>query len=85
MTMYLEAFFADIEFSEEEPEPGTQEKDVVHTESPSLSEEQLEERRLRRIKRNGSRTFDSLSNTTDEEEKWTCFWNHISPLWSLSS
>ena len=45
----LEAFYADIEFNEEEPEPEIQEEDVADEESPSLNQEQLEERRLQEL------------------------------------
>jgi hypothetical protein len=62
----LEAFYADIEFSEEEPEPEMQEEDVADTESPSLDEEQLEERRLQEL----AKTAEKRHNITSRHTKW---------------
>ncbi|KAF8489876.1 hypothetical protein F5888DRAFT_1743850 [Russula emetica] len=62
----LQAFYADIEFSEEEPEPEMQEEDVADTESPSLDEEQLEERRLQEL----AKTAEKRHNITSRHTKW---------------
>ena len=63
----LEAFYADIDFSEEEPEPEIQEEEV--TESPSLSEEQLEERRLQELAKTAEKRRDIMSRHAKWEEK----------------
>jgi hypothetical protein len=67
----LDAFYADIEFSEEEPEPEpeTQEEDVADTESPSLNEEQLEERRLQELAKTAEKRRNIMSRHTKWEEK----------------
>ena len=62
----LEAFYADIEFSEEEPEPEIQEEDVEVTESPELDEELIEERRLQEI----AKTAENRRNITGRHLKW---------------
>ncbi len=61
----LEAFYADIEFSEESA-PEIQEEDVADTESPSLDEEQLEERRLQEL----AKTAEKRRNITGRHAKW---------------
>ena len=65
----LEAFYADIEFSEEEPEPEVQEEDVADTESSSLNEEQLEERRLQELAKTAEKRRNIISRHTKWEEK----------------
>jgi hypothetical protein len=65
----LEAFYADIEFSDEEPEPEIQEEDVAGTESPSLDEEQLEERRLEELAKTAEKRRDITSRHAKWEEK----------------
>lgn len=65
----LEAFYADIEFSEEEPEPEIQEENVTDTESPSLNEEQLEERRLQELAKTAEKRRDIMSRHAKWEEK----------------
>jgi hypothetical protein len=65
----LEAFYADIEFSAEEPEPEIQEEDVADVESPSLNEEQLEERRLQELAKTAEKRRDIMSRHTKWEEK----------------
>lgn len=65
----LEAFYADIEFSEEEPEPEIQEEDVEDVESPSLSQEQLEERRLQELAKTAEKRRDIMSRHSKWEEK----------------
>ena len=65
----LEAFYADIEFDEEEPGPEIQEGDVVDTESPSLNEEQLEERRLQELAKTAEKRRDIMSRHAKWEEK----------------
>ena len=65
----LEAFYADIEFSEEEPEPEIQEEDVGDTESPSLNEEQLEERRLQELAKTAEKRRNIMSRHAKWEEK----------------
>ena len=64
----LEAFYADIEFSEEEPEPEIQEEDVADTET-SLDEEQLEERRLQELAKIAEKRRDIMSRHAEWEEK----------------
>lgn len=65
----LEAFYADIEFNAEEPEPEIQEEDVADEESPSLSQEQLEERRLQELAKTAEKRRDIMSRHTKWEEK----------------
>jgi hypothetical protein len=65
----LEAFYADIEFSEEEPEPEIQEENITDTESPSLNEEQLEERRLQELAKTAEKRRDIMSRHAKWEEK----------------
>lgn len=65
----LETFYADIEFSEEEPEPEIQEENVTDTESPSLNEEQLEERRLQELAKTAEKRRDIMSRHAKWEEK----------------
>lgn len=65
----LETFYADIEFSEEEPEPEIQEEDVADTESPSVDEEQLEERRLQELAKTAEKRRDITSRHAKWEEK----------------
>jgi hypothetical protein len=65
----LEAFYADIEFREDEPEPETQEEDVADTENPSLTEEQLEERRLQELAKTAEKRRDIMSRHAKWEEK----------------
>jgi len=65
----LESFYADIEFSEEEPEPEIQEENVADTESPPLDEEQLEERRLQELAKTAEKRRDIMSRHAKWEEK----------------
>jgi hypothetical protein len=65
----LNAFYADIEFSEEEPEPEIQEEDVADTENPLLDEEQLEERRLQELAKTAEKRRDITSRHSKWEEK----------------
>ena len=65
----LEAFYADIEFNEEEPEPEIQEEDVADEESPSLNQEQLEERRLQELAKTAEKRRDIMSRHSKWEEK----------------
>ena len=65
----LKAFYEDIEFSEEEPEPEIQEEDVAEAESPELDEEQLEERRLQELAKTAEKRRDIASRHAKWEEK----------------
>jgi hypothetical protein len=66
----LEAFYKDIEFSDEEPETEEQEEgDVQDDENPSLDEEQLEELRLQELAKTAEKRRDITSRHTKWEEK----------------
>jgi hypothetical protein len=65
----LEAFYADIEFSVEEPEPEIQEEDVADAEDPPLDQEQLEERRLQELAKTAEKRRDIMSRHAKWEEK----------------
>ena len=65
----LEAFYEDIEFSEEEPELEIQEEDVADTENPELDEEQLEERRLQELAKTAEKRRNIISRHAKWEEK----------------
>jgi hypothetical protein len=65
----LNAFYADIEFSEDEPEPEIQEEDVADTENPPLTEEQLEERRLQELAKTAEKRRNIMSRHSKWEEK----------------
>ncbi|KAI0281110.1 hypothetical protein BGY98DRAFT_1095056 [Russula aff. rugulosa BPL654] len=65
----LNAFYADIEFSEDEPEPEVQEEDVADTEIPPLTEEQLEERRLQELAKTAEKRRNIMSRHSKWEEK----------------
>jgi len=66
----LEAFYKDIEFSDEEPETEEQEEDDVQDdERPSLDEEQLEELRLKELAKTAEKRRDITSRHTIWEEK----------------
>lgn len=65
----LDAFYADIEFSEEEPEPEIQEEDVAEKGSPALTEEQLEERRLQELAKTAEKRRNIMSRHSKWEEK----------------
>ena len=65
----LESFYADIEFSEEEPEPEIQEEDIADTENSTLNEEQLEERRLQELAKTAEKRRNIMSRHTKWEEK----------------
>jgi hypothetical protein len=64
----LEAFYADIEFTKEDPPPEVPE-DVADTESPLLDEEQLEERRLQELAKTAEKRRDITSRHANWEEK----------------
>ena len=63
----LEAFYADIEFTREEPVSEIPEED--DTESPSLDEEQLEELRLQELAKTAEKRRDITSRHAKWEEK----------------
>ncbi len=65
----LESFYADIEFTEEEPAPEMPEAGVADTEVPSLSEEELEERRLQELAKTAEKRRDITSRHAKWEEK----------------
>ena len=65
----LEAFYADIEFTEEEPVLEIPEEDVAEPESPSLSEEQLEELRQQKLAKTAQKRRDVTSRHAKWEEK----------------
>jgi len=66
----LEAFYKDIEFSDEEPETEEQEEDDVQDdENPSLDEEQLEELRLKELAKTAEKRLDITSRHSKWEEK----------------
>ncbi|KAI0251393.1 hypothetical protein BJV78DRAFT_1282460 [Lactifluus subvellereus] len=62
------AFFADIGFNVEEPEPEAPKEDV-YTEPPSLDEEQLEELRLKKLAETAEKRRDIMDRHTKWEEK----------------
>ena len=62
----LDAFYADIEFTEEEPASDIPEAGVADTEVPSLSEEQMEELRLQKL----AETAEKRRNIMDRHAKW---------------
>ncbi|KAH9066904.1 hypothetical protein EDB87DRAFT_1588862 [Lactarius vividus] len=61
----LDAFYADIGLDEEEPEE-VPESEPVPTEDPPLSEEQLEELRLKKL----AETAEKRRDITDRHSKW---------------
>ena len=65
----LEAFYADIEFSEDEPELEIQGEDVADTENPLLDEEQLEERRLQELAKTAEKRRNIMNRHAEWEEK----------------
>jgi hypothetical protein len=64
----LEAFYADIGLDDEEPEAEVPEEDT-HTKPPPLTEEQLEELRLKELAKTAEKRRDITSRHTKWEEK----------------
>lgn len=65
----LESFYADIEFTEDEPAPEIPEEGVTESENPPLDEEQLEELRQQKLAKTAQKRRDITTRHAKWEEK----------------